>query len=112
MMEQAKPRKRQGDAVAVAGLDHQPVADGAAWLGDVAHAAAGCAVDVVRDGEESVAAQRNVGELLKPRALFLGGEHLGLFGKERLPDAVGQHIVPLVADIAVDGVVAVGFHAA
>ncbi len=39
---------------------------------------------------------------------MLTGEHLGALGKELLPHAVAQHIVVLLAQIDVDGIVAVG----
>ena len=57
MMEQPPARHDHGDAIPVAGPDHQVVPDGASRLGDIGDAAAPRPLHVVREGEEGVAAQ-------------------------------------------------------
>ena len=76
MVEQPQTRKGHDHSVLVAAVDHRVVADGAAGLGDVAHAAAVRALDVVAEGEERVRAQRH--------AVDPGEIGRGLLGRQRL----------------------------
>ena len=57
MVEQPHSGERHDHVVVIALGDHQVVPDGAAGLGNVPHAGAPRPLDVVREGEESVAAQ-------------------------------------------------------
>ncbi len=57
VMEQPLSRHHHGHAVSVAGIDHKVIADGPAGLGNKGDAAAPGPLDVVREGEESVAPQ-------------------------------------------------------
>ena len=84
------------------------VPDGAAGLDDVAHAALAGPLHVVAEGEEGVGAHGNAGLGGDPRLFLLRGEHLGLNFEGVLPHALGQHVLVLVGDVHVDGVVPVG----
>ena len=64
-------------------------------------------LDIVAKWEESVAAKGYAGVLGYPFLLFLACEHLGLLLEELLPCAIAQHVVVVVGDIHVDGVVTV-----
>ena len=65
-------------------------------------------LDVVAKGEEGIATQCHALVLGEPLTALFCGERLWLLGEEHLPSAVAQHVFPLVRDIHVDGVVAVG----
>ena len=107
MMEEANVSKRHGDAVLVAHADDVIVADGAAGLSDIAHAAAVRALDVVAEGEERVAAQRHAGEAPEPLGLLLFSQWLGTHGEEAAPHVVAQHVGGLGGgEIQIDCVVA------
>ena len=108
VVEEAHVGESHGDVVFVAGHDDMVVAHGAAGLGDVLHAALVGALDVVAKGEEGVAAEAYAAVLGYPQALLLVGEGFGLVLEELLPGALAEHVVALVADVDVDGVVAVG----
>ena len=84
------------------------VAHAASGLGDVLHAALVCPLDVVAEGEEGVRAQRHALQRVQPRALLLAAQDVGLLREELLPHAVGQHVVVVVADVDIYGIVAVG----
>ena len=58
-MEQPDAAEGHRDVVLVAGVDDLLVADGAAGLDDGGHAGTAGALDVVAEGEEGIAAQRN-----------------------------------------------------
>ena len=107
-MEKTNSRKYHCHAVLVAGLDNVVVTDGAAGFGNVLHAASLGALDVVTEGEERVAAESYAAHGGEPCLLFLLGEGFGLLGEEEFPCAVAENIVVIVADVDVDGVVAVG----
>ena len=62
---------------------------------------------IVAEGEEGIRTQRHLCVLCNPCFLFLTGKHLGLFLEELLPFAFCQHIIMVVRDIDVDGVVTV-----
>ena len=92
MVEQADAAERHRHAEAVAGLDDLFVADRAAGLGDVLHAALDGALDVVAEGEERVAAERNSLHAVEEPALLRGGKRLGLAGEALLPDPVADDV--------------------
>ena len=54
-MEQAQTGKGHGDTIFVAGFDNIVIANRTACLGNILHAAAMSAFNVVAEGEESVA---------------------------------------------------------
>ena len=108
MVEQAHAGEGHGDAVFVASLDDVVVAHAASGLRHILHAALVRALDVVAEGEEGVRAEGHAGVAGNPFLLFLACERFGAFGEELLPLAVGQHVHIVVADVDVDGVVAVG----
>ena len=107
VVEEAHVGEGHGDVVFVAGHDDMVVAHGAAGLGDVLHAALVGALDVVAKREEGVAAEAYAAVLGYPLALLLAGEGFGLVLEELLPGALAEHVVALVADVDIDGVVAV-----
>ena len=67
-----------------------------------------CPLHIVAEGEEGVAAQADAAQLGYPLLFLFAGERLGLPGEELLPCSFAQHVVGLVANVEVDGVVAVG----
>ena len=107
-MEQPQAAEGHGDAVLVAGVDDLLVADGAAGLHDGGHAGAAGALDVVAEGEEGVRAKADTGHLAEVGLLFLGGQRLGLAGKGLSPDVITNDILRGIADVNINGVVAVG----
>ena len=54
-MEQAQTGKGHGDTVLIAGFDNIVITNGTTCLGNILHAAAMSAFNVVAEGEESVA---------------------------------------------------------
>ena len=108
MMEQAYTCKRHGDAILVAGVDNIVVAYAASSLCDILYAALVGTLDVVAEWEEGIATQCHTLVLGEPLTTLFCGERLWLLGEEHLPSTVAQHVFPLVRDIHVDGVVAVG----
>ena len=108
MVEQPYAGEGHCDAVLVARHDDVVVADAAAGLCDVLHTALVCALHVVAEGEESIAAQTDGRVLLNPGLLLLAAERLGFLGEELLPFSFGKDVHVVVADVDVDGVVAVG----
>ena len=86
MVEQADVGHSHRHAVFVSGLDDVVVADGAAGLGDVLHAALAGALDVVAEGEEGVGAEADIVlGLFEPGLFFLPGENGRFLGKDALP---------------------------
>ena len=65
------------------------------------------ALDIVAEGEEGVRAQSHLRVLCYPCFLLFHRQHFGLLLEELLPGAVAQHVVVVLGDIHVDGVVAV-----
>ena len=108
MVEQPHSGEGHGNTILVAGLDDVVVAYAAASLCHVLYAALVGTLDVVAKGEESIAAQANACVLGYPSGFLLACQRLRTLGEELLPSAVGQHVVVVVADIDIDGVVAVG----
>ena len=108
MVEQSHVCEGHDHIVLVAGLDDVVVTDTATRLCDILHATLVCALDVVAEGEESIGAQAYVGVLGDPFLLLLTCEDRRLLGEELLPGAFAQHVVVLLAEVYVDGVVAVG----
>ena len=103
----ADSREYHRHAVLVAAVDDRVVADAASRLRHILHAALAGALDVVREGEESVGPERHALHLIQPCALFFRRENCRLFGKYLLPCPVRQDIFIPLPDIDVDGIVAV-----
>ena len=108
VVEEPHAGEAHGDAILVGRLDHVVVADGAAGLCDELDARLVGALDVVAKREERIRAHGHAGLRGNPLGLLLAGEDLGLLGEPLLPLAFGQHVVVLLGDVDVDGVVAVG----
>ena len=108
MVEQSYAGECHCDAVLVAGHDDVVVANAAAGLCDVLYATLVSPLHVVAEGKESVAAEAHLCVLCNPVALLFAAQRLGLLGEELLPFAFGKNVHIIVADIDVDGVVAVG----
>ena len=106
-MEQADVRHGHRHVVLVGRLDDIVVADGAAGLGDVGHAALVGTLDVVAEREESIGAEGDACLLLEPGLFLLTREDGRLLGEDALPVIGLQEVFPLFADVDVDGVVAV-----
>ena len=77
-------------------------------MGDVLHAALVGALDVVAEGEEGIGTEGHLGVLGNPCFLFFWCEGSGLFSEELLPCTFAKDIFVFIADVYVDGVVAVG----
>ena len=107
-MEQPQAAEGHGDAVLVAGINDLLVTDGTAGLHDGGHAGAAGTLDVVAEGEEGIRAQAHAGDLAQVFLLFLGGQRGGLLGEGLGPDIVADDILRGVADVNINGVVAVG----
>ena len=108
VMEETNAGEGHGDAVLVASHDDMVVANGTSGLGDELHTALVSSLHVVTEWEESVAAQGYARVLGNPLLFLFAREHFGLHLEELLPLALGQHVVVVVRDVDVDGVVAVG----
>lgn len=108
MVEQADARKRHCYAVLIARLDNMVVAYRASCLRYIFHAALVRTLDIVAEREESIGAQCNPFQGIQPGTLLLTGQHFRLFREELLPNAVGKHIVVILADVDIDSVIAVG----
>lgn len=106
-MEQTNACECHCNAVLVADFDNVIVADRAAGLRDVLHAALVRSLDVVAEREERVRAKGNALHSVKPCALLLAGENSGLYLEELLPLALSENVHVVVADVEIDGVVAV-----
>ena len=106
-MEQTNACECHCNAVLVADFDNVIVADRAAGLRDVLHAALVRSFDVVAEREERVRAKGNALHRVEPCALLLAGENSGLYLEELLPLALSENVHVVVADVEVDGVVAV-----
>ena len=107
-MEQPDAAEGHRDVVFIAGVDDLLVADGAAGLNDGGHAGAAGPLDVVAEGEERIRTEGHAGDLAEVGFLFLRGQGGGLLGEGLGPDVVADDILRRVADVNVDGVVAVG----
>ena len=108
MVEQANAAECHGNAVFVAGVDHLLVANGAAGLHNGSHAAAMGALDVVAKREEGIAAHAHARYMAQILALFGLGKRGGLLGEGFGPHIVTDHILGVIAQIHINGVVAVG----
>ncbi len=107
MVEEPHAGEAHGDAVLVGRLDHVVVADGAAGLGNIFHAAAESALNVVSEGEESVGTEGHTGVACQPFLLLFRGQNSGLLGEKCLLLAVIKDIHVFLAHIEIDRVVAV-----
>ena len=76
-------------------------------LSNVLHTRLVGTLDVVAKGEERITAQTYIGVLGKPGFLFFHRQRFRLLGEELLPGAFTQYIFIFVANIDIDGVVAV-----
>ena len=65
-------------------------------------------LNIVAEWEESITTYRYTLVLCNPSLLLLAGQWLRLLCKELLPNAVLQYILPLIRDVNIDGIVAVG----
>ena len=108
MVEQSHVRKRHRHAVLVTAVDHCIIADGAAGLSNVFHAALVGAFNVVAEWEEGVGAQRHVLPGVQEGSLFRVGQGCGLRGEVLLPVAVGADIFLILVNVAVDDIVPFG----
>ena len=108
MMEQAHAGKGHDHALLVALFDDQIIADRAAGLCDVLNTGSKGTLNVVAEGEEGIAAQRNIAAGSQPGLLVAFGEALGLLGEVVLPNAVSADILFIAVDIAVNYIVTVG----
>ena len=107
MVEQADAGKAHDHIMGIAGLDDIVVADGTAGLGDILDAAAESPLDVVPEGEECIGSQCHVLIAGEPGLLLFHSEDLGLNCEKGFPLAVVQDIHILLANVEVDGIVAV-----
>ena len=78
VMEQADVRHGHRHVVFVGRLDDIVVADGAAGLGDIGHAALVGALDVVAEREEGIGAEGDASLLLEPGLFPVSYTHLTL----------------------------------
>ena len=108
MMEQTHAREGHSDAILVARVDDMVVANATTSLSYILHATLMSTLDIVAEGEEGIAAEADACVLSHPSGLLLACERLGALGKELLPCAFGKHVIVIVGDIDIDGVVAVG----
>ena len=100
-------RHGHGHVVFVGRLDDIVIADGAAGLGDVGHAALVGALDVVAEREEGVGAEGDASFFLEPGLLLFTREDGRFLGEDALPVVRLEEVFPLLADVDIDGVVAV-----
>ena len=108
MVEQTDASEGHGNAVLVAGIDNMIVTNATTSLCNVLNTTLVGTFNIVTEWEEGIATQTYIGVLCNPLFLFLACERLGLLCEEFLPFTIGQHIHVIVADIDVDGVVAIG----
>ena len=108
MVEQTNVCERHGDAVLVASLDDIIVTDATASLSYVLYATLVSTLDVVAEWEEGIATEANACILSNPSFLLLTGQWLRLLCEELFPNTILKYVFPLVRDIDIDGVVAVG----
>lgn len=91
MVEQTNARECHGDAILVARIDDVVIADRAARLRNKFYTALVCALNVVAEREERVAAHGNALKRRKPSCFLLAGEHLRLLReKVQLANEVGK----------------------
>ena len=108
MVEESYAGEGHGDVVLVAGGNDMVVADTAASLRHIRYSTLVAPLNVVTEGEEGIAAEADAGVLCNPCSLLLARKDLGALGEELLPCTVSQHIVMVIADVDVDGVVTIG----
>ena len=108
MVEQSQAAERHCNAVLVALLNDDIIADGAARLNDILDAALEGAVDVVREREEGIRAEADIGILCNPCLTLFLCKDRRLLGEHALPLAVREDIHVILTDVEVDRVVAVG----
>ena len=107
MVEQPHPGERHHDAVLIRRLDDIVVPNAAAGLGDILDAGFSGPLHVVAEGEEGVGAAGDAGEGGDPGLFLLRRQGVRLHGKGLLPDALRQHVLILVGEVHIDGVVTV-----
>ena len=105
MVEQPHTGEGHNNAVFVALLDDQVIPDGAAGLGNIADTGGIGPLDVIREGEEGIGAQRNATDGIQVGPLVLGCEPVGLLREVVLPDALGADILFVAVDVAVNDVI-------
>ena len=107
-MEESHSGERHSDAVFVAAIDDEVVTDRAARLGDILNARLFGALDIIREGEEGIRAERDAVDGIEVGSLLLLCKGGGLFGKVLLPITVRADILLVLIDIAVDDIIAAG----
>ena len=108
MMEMSHSGKAHRNAVFVAALDDEIVADRSAGLCDVGNARLLRALDVIAKGEEGIRAKCYAADCIEVCSLLLAGEGRGSFGKVLLPVAVSANVFFVLVDVSVDNVISVG----
>ena len=108
MVEQTHAGECHGNAVLVASVDNMVITNTTTCLSNILNTALVSTLDVVAEGEESIATKTYVGVLCQPLLHLLLGERFGAFGEELLPLAIAQNVLALGTDVDVDGVVTVG----
>ena len=108
MVEKPYARKGHSDVILIASGHNMVVANRAASLRNKVNAAFVGTFDVVAEGEKSIATQANAVVLGNPLAFLLQRKGFGLGLEKLLPSAFCQYVFALVANVKVDGVVAIG----
>ena len=80
MVEEADAGKAHDHVVRVTGSDDVVVADGAAGLCHILHAAAISSLDIVAEGEECIGTECYIGVARQPFLLLFRSENSGLLG--------------------------------
>ncbi|CAN4039645.1 acetyl-CoA carboxylase, carboxyltransferase subunit beta, partial [Dysosmobacter welbionis] len=107
VVEQPHPCKRHHHAVFVGCFNDMVVPDGTAGLNDVLDAGFSRPLHIIAEGEEGVGAACDAGEGCDPVFFLLRRQRIGAHGEGLLPDALRQHVLILVGEIYVDGVIPV-----
>ena len=108
MMEQSHLCEYHCHIILVAGFDYVIVTNRSARLRDIANTASSCALDVVAEREECVAAQRHACYLREISFLLLTCERLGAGLEILLPYVVAEYVLIVIGDIYVYYVISVG----
>ena len=108
-MEQPDAAERHGNAVLIAGVNDLLVADRAAGLDNGGHAGAAGTLDVVAEGEEGVGAQADTGDVAAGTPSFPPRSGAaGCSVKVSAQTSSPMTSSGVVADVHINGVVAVG----
>ncbi|CAN3999461.1 Site-specific integrase, partial [Dysosmobacter welbionis] len=107
VVEQPHPCKRHHHAVFVGCFNDMVIPDGTAGLNDVLDAGFSRPLHIIAEGEEGVGAACDAGEGCDPGFFLLRRQGIGAHSEGLLPDALRQHVLILVGEIYVDGVIPV-----